>query len=753
MQRKDEILAKKAKLAELKRQRELKAQELTATKQRAGTPSDAASTPPRRETRQDLDTLISSLVGDDKGGSPAPGTPSPLRSRGARQSTAGGRASLDAPLAADGGSPARTPAPAGQPNGGPQTLTLTTPKTTYEIASEPPKRHVETYSKGVQTGSGDIHPRTRTSSDSEASRSRSPSGRERPPARRLSRRRRHEELRSKLRLEIEEELKATQDALSQAGTTKDSKPPSGSAAASNFPARALNAEENEAVTSSNDFLDFVERSSKVIERALDDEYDVLADYRHGDIGRGEDEDDEIGGRGKKGRRIKEIMQFYDEKGSRRRMISDVGFSPKFPELLLSSHTKNPSSPASPTGLLHLWNLHLHSRPELTLHSTSDILTAQFSPFHANLLLAGTYSGQVLLWDTRNRSPDPALKSPLTGQGHTHPIYGVKVVGTQNAHSVVSVSTDGVVCSWAMDMLGLPQEYLELSAPASLPPLRPPAPTPLSTATTLSFPTPLSSRPTDDLAPTCLTFPNADPTYFLAGSESGTIHLVHRYDRAGARAGVDSRVSYRGHAGPVMSLDFHGSDGPLDLGDLMLSTGVDWSVKLWRIKTPSSTSVSSSKSNGASAAAAAAVGDEAKVDIVAPILDLGRDDAVYDAKWSPVKPGVFASVDGAGGLDIWDLAREAEVPIARGVPGQRRATSSSGGGAIMGLDGSAMGGNTGGALNKCAWEPHEGRRVACGGIDGVLSVWELGGELGGAESAGQDEWGRVRRLVQRLDGRR
>ena len=301
----------------------------------------------------------------------------------------------------------------------------------------------------------------------------------------------------------------------------------------------------------------------------------------------------------------------------------------------------------------------------------------------------------------------------------------------------------------MDMLGIPQEYLALSAPASLPPLRP-QPSTEPTFSSLSYPMPMSSRPTDDLAPTCLSFPHADPTYFLAGSESGTIHLVHRYDRAGARAGVESRVSYRGHAGPVMSLDYHASDGPVDLGDLMLSTGVDWSIKLWRVKSPSSNSVSKSKSNGA-VAAAAGIGDDAKFDIVSPILDIGRDDAVYDAKWSPVKPGVFASVDGAGGLDIWDLAREAEVPIARGVPAPKRATSSSGSGGIMGLNEAVLGDKTGGALNRCAWEP-SGKRVACGGIDGVLSVWEVGGELGGRDSASAEEWARVRRLVQKLDGR-
>ena len=160
-------------------------------------------------------------------------------------------------------------------------------------------------------------------SDSGSDRPRSASGSERPPARRLSRRQRNDELRAKIRTEIEEELKATQSTL-----TSNEQPDGVDVKdAQNFPARALTVEEYEAVTSSKEFLDFAERSTKVIERALDDEYDVLADYRHGDLVL-EDEDDEIGAKGKKGRRIKEVIQFYDEKGSHKRMISDVDFSPK-----------------------------------------------------------------------------------------------------------------------------------------------------------------------------------------------------------------------------------------------------------------------------------------------------------------------------------------------------------------------------------------------------------------------------------------
>ncbi len=364
---------------------------------------------------------------------------------------------------------------------------------------------------------------------------------------------------------------------------------------------------------------------------------------------------------------------------------------QFSELVLASYTKNPSAPHDPDGLIQVWNLHMHDRPEYVFHAQSDILTAKFSPFHPNLIIGGAYSGQVLLWDMRAKSA-PVQKTPLTGSGHTHPVYTLDIVGTQNANNIISCSTDGVVCGWSVDMLSQPQEYLELTTP-------PPA-------------------KTEDMAPTCIAFPQSDPTYFLAGSEEGTIYACHRYDRAGAKAGVDTRVSYRSHAAPVMSLDFHTSRGLIDLGDLVLSASVDWTVKLWKARPPAATSTA---------------GVAGAPDVVAPLLEFVREDLVYDARWSPVKPGVFALVDGAGSLEFWDINVDVEIPVAKTRP------SGKAGASVLAR-----------SLNKLGWEPHEGKRVAVGGLDGVVTVFEVGADLGGLDNARAEDWTGVKKLVTKLD---
>lgn len=571
-----------------------------------------------------------------------------------------------------------------------QTLSTVPLATVFEFPPSPVKE-VFSYSKGVQTtaewSTQTSRPRAESESDLEDREVQATS----TPNKRFSRRERdrEEELRQNIRQEIEEELRAVQDATA-GGPVSSSQ----STVVSNFPARALTTEELNAVTSSDDFMDFVEKSTKVIERALDEEYDILADYTLNGTNGVEDDDDEYGtARGSKGRRrVKEVGQFYDERWSKKRMISAIDFSPKFPELLLAAYTKNPTAPHDPDGLVQVWNMHRQNTPEFVFHAQSDVLAAKFSPFHPNLIIGGAYSGQVLLWDTRAKSA-PVQKTPLTGSGHTHPVYSVDIVGTQNANNIISCSTDGVVCGWTVDMLAQPQELLTLT-------------------------TPLPSK-AEDLAPTCMAFPQTDPTYFLVGSEEGTIFPCHRYDRAGAKAGVDQRVSYRGHAAPVMSMDFHPARGPVDLGDLVLTSSLDWSVKLWRVRAPAATSTTT-------------IMGESQV--VYPVIDFTREDVVYDAAWSPVKPGVFSVVDGAGNLEVWDLTIDTEIPLAKVQPSGRK-----GGRSMLSK-----------SLNRVAWEQSEGKRLAVGGIDGSVTVFEVGPDLGGKESARNEEWTQVKKLVARLE---
>ena len=251
------------------------------------------------------------------------------------------------------------------------------------------------------------------------------------------------------------------------------------------------------------------------------------------------------------------------------------------------------------------------------------------------------------------------------------------------------------------MLTVPQEYLELTTP---PPSK-----------------------TEDLSPTCMSFPISDPTSFLVGTEEGTIYPCHRYDRAGAKAGVDNRLRYRGHTAPVMSLDFHPARGPVDLGDLLLSSGLDWTFKLWKTKPASSTAVAAPTTPAYGNAAAS------QEQFVEPLIDVSRDDLVYDARWSPHRPGVFSLVDGAGSVEVWDLTVDTEIPVAK---------------TELQVDRNVHGTYVARSLNKIAWEEKEGKRIGVGGAAGIVTMFEVGSDLAG-ESVKNEEWTKMKRLVSRI----
>ena len=177
------------------------------------------------------------------------------------------------------------------------------------------------------------------------------------------------------------------------------------------------------------------------------------------------------------------------------------------------------------------------------------MTAVFAKFHPNLILGGTYSGQIVLWDNRHNKRTPVQRSPLSASAHTHPVYSARVVGTQNAHNLITISTDGKMCSWSLDMLSQPQETLELQ-----------------------------HKQSKAVAVTCLSFPQNDVNNFIVGSEEGTVYTACRH---GSRAGVLDL--FEGHQAPVTGINTHNGQGTIDFSHLFLTSSIDWTVKLWSLK--------------------------------------------------------------------------------------------------------------------------------------------------------------------------
>ncbi|XP_012691871.1 dynein, cytoplasmic 1, intermediate chain 2a [Clupea harengus] len=360
------------------------------------------------------------------------------------------------------------------------------------------------------------------------------------------------------------------------------------------PPHELTEEEKLQILHSEEFMTFFDHSTRIVERALSEHIDVFFDYSGRDL---EEKDGEI----QAGAKLVLNRQFQDERWSKHRVVTCLDWCPQYPELLVASFNNNEDAPHEPDGVALVWNMkYKKPTPEYVFHCQSAVMSATFAKFHPNLVVGGTYSGQIVLWDNRSNKRTPVQRTPLSAAAHTHPVYCVNVVGTQNAHNLISISTDGKMCSWSLDMLSQPQDSLELVYKQS-----------------------------KTVAVTSMSFPLGDVNNFVVGSEDGSVYTACRH---GSKAGISEM--FEGHHGPITGIHSHNSGGPVDFSHLFVTSSFDWTVKLW-----------STKNNK-------------------PLYSFeDNSDYVYDVMWSPTHPALFACVDGVGHLDLWNLNNDTEVPTA------------------------------------------------------------------------------------------
>lgn len=115
--------------------------------------------------------------------------------------------------------------------------------------------------------------------------------------------------------------------------------------------------------------------------------------------------------------------------------------------------------------------------------------------------------------------------------------------------------------------------------------------------------------------------------------------------------------FEGHHGPVTGLSCHSAGGPVDFSHLFISSSFDWTVKLWSTKVrPLKPKVDTHGYIPAKLAPPFSLLQSTR-----PLYSFEDScDYVYDAMWSPTHPALFACVDLAGRLDLWNLNNDTEV---------------------------------------------------------------------------------------------
>lgn len=133
--------------------------------------------------------------------------------------------------------------------------------------------------------------------------------------------------------------------------------------------------------------------------------------------------------------------------------------------------------------------------------------------------------------------------------------------------------------------------------------------------------------------------------------------------------------YKGHEATVLSLHHHPTihERKSEASNLLLSTGGDWNVGVWHPKSHKE-----------------------------PLLMHDSEVEVYDAQWSPVHPSVFATCNGYGQIDLWDITKETEEYRYRNDADKR-------------------------AINKIRWS-HDGKRLLSGNSNGTVKLWNVDKEF-------------------------
>ncbi|KAH8059269.1 dynein heavy chain binding protein [Aureococcus anophagefferens] len=284
-------------------------------------------------------------------------------------------------------------------------------------------------------------------------------------------------------------------------------------------------------------------------------------------------------------------------------LTGVCWAPHAPDLLACAYAK----PAGGTvdgydGAVRLWSHARHATPDATFACQSPVTCVAFDEANPSLVLGGTSSGQVVLWDVRSPSTLPTMRSPLDAAApHGRPVAKLRARGD----AVLTVSADGAVCYWSSSQLQRPIEAHALKCGSAT-----------VAASAVDFADPaVDDR---DVYVGC-----EEGKVYRAkcggGDEGGAGRCRVLDDRGAPHVGlvtaVASAASRRDARAPALGLR----------RGLVASSSVDWTAKLW--------------CGGALLAS----------------LDHGNHAYVTDACWAPKRAALLATASSSGDVAVWSAA--------------------------------------------------------------------------------------------------
>lgn len=328
---------------------------------------------------------------------------------------------------------------------------------------------------------------------------------------------------------------------------------------------------------SSEIIDFIQTQSKFVERALGEKdlIELLSKYEHetheerkdeGDVDKdNEDANEEHTTHHHQDKKlVKEPLSslglFFDDTIVFKRAVTDLQWSNKFPEILLAGYSKSDESNINdPHGLVLIWSLALRKKPEYQFTCQSELTKVMLHPFNPKLILGATHTGQILIWDTRGK-PLPIMKTPPGGKYHSHPIYCLAITGSSSNSSIVSISNDGILCTWSTNNLNKATKRIELKAKKKkiIQDLDSTNTSEISGVSASSqFSKSMTSPYSEEFGVICMATNENDSNNLYIGTDDSEIYQVSAHQGSDKTENIVE--TYRSHTGPILSLDMHPED--------------------------------------------------------------------------------------------------------------------------------------------------------------------------------------------------
>uniref|UniRef100_G3VY15 Dynein axonemal intermediate chain 2 n=1 Tax=Sarcophilus harrisii TaxID=9305 RepID=G3VY15_SARHA len=245
----------------------------------------------------------------------------------------------------------------------------------------------------------------------------------------------------------------------------------------------------------------------------------------------------------------------------------------------------------------IWDLENPNKPDITLKPSSPLVTLEYNPKDAHVLIGGCYNGQIACWDTRKGSLVAELST--IEFSHRDPVFGALWLQSKTGTECFSASTDGQVMWWDIRKINEPTEILIMD---------------ISRKGILE----------NALGAITLEFEATMPTKFMVGTEQGTVISCNRKAKTAAEKIV---CTFSGHHGPIYALQrnpFYPKN--------FLTVG-DWTARIWS--------------------------EESRESCI--MWTKYHMAYLTDGAWSPQRPAVFFTTKMDGTLDIWDFVFKQSDP--------------------------------------------------------------------------------------------